>query len=322
MPIISSIANASLKGLGFGGPTTPTGLYTFPAGSYITFTAGGTTGVSGPALSTAIAGLSSNVSTSWSSNTSYFNTSAGIQLWTVPATGSYSIRSVGPNGPTGNTATNGADCTGTFNLTQGQILKILVGQPGQSTTSACGGNRGGGSGGTFVTDNSNNPLVIAGGGGGASTFTGNSNCKANFNSTSGNAGQDSSAGAGGTSGNGGGGGNGCTATGGAGGGGLSGNGFGGGSGGTSSSGGTSFILGGAGGGGPFYGGFGGGGGADPNYMGGGGGGYSGGGGGGVGSCNCSLVGGGGGGGSYNGGTSPSNVQGSSATGLCTITRIS
>jgi len=55
---------------------------------------------------------------------------------------------------------------------------------------------------------------------------------------------------------------------------------------------------------------------------GGGGGYSGGGGGGVGSCNCSLVGGGGGGGSYNGGTSPSNVQGSSATGLCTITRIS
>eukprot|EP00058_Branchiostoma_floridae_P005529 XP_002591017.1 hypothetical protein BRAFLDRAFT_69430 [Branchiostoma floridae] len=62
----------------------------------------------------------------------------------------------------------GAMMKGTFNLTQGEVLKILVGQEGVKTT---GGMSAGGGGGTFVTRLNNMPLIIAGGGGGIQWLT-------------------------------------------------------------------------------------------------------------------------------------------------------
>ena len=97
----------------------------------------------------------------------------GIQEWTVPHTGTYYIEAFGASGANGTCDSCsgwrlgglGAKITGSFELKQGQKLKILVGQKGQV------GREdkkipGGGGGGTFVTFMDNSPLVVAGGGGG------------------------------------------------------------------------------------------------------------------------------------------------------------
>jgi hypothetical protein len=153
------------------------GLYTFSA---FTFTNAGVTGRTGPILSQCVSAYSS---ASWASNTSYFNmTTQGIQLWTVPATGSYTLTVAGAKGgdcpkPAPSTwnysyvGGNGRIVTGTTNLTQGQVLQIVTGQIGITSTGASGYQYksigSGGGGGTFVMDNSNgNPILIAGGGGG------------------------------------------------------------------------------------------------------------------------------------------------------------
>jgi hypothetical protein len=221
------------------------------------------------------------------------NTSTGatgsFQYFTVPCgVTSITIEAWGAQGGTGSSAGGlGARVRGTFVVTPGDVLKILVGQQGVN-----GPNSSGGGGGTFVTTTANSPLVVAGGGAGGSsagvggaglitTTGGNSNC--------------CSGGAGGT-----GGGAGCSG----GGGGLTGNGT---AGTCSTGGGQSFTNGGVGGagnpsnGGP--GGFGGGGGGEWSCCGTspGGGGYSGGAG--------STGGIGAGGGSFNGGTAPSNSGG-------------
>lgn len=89
-----------------------------------------------------------------------------MQFWTVPScVDSISIEVWGAQGGGGDAGEGGrgARIKGDFDVTPGQILKILVGQMG----SQCG-NEGGGGGGTFVTDILNNPLVVAGGGGGSS----------------------------------------------------------------------------------------------------------------------------------------------------------
>jgi hypothetical protein len=69
----------------------------------------------------------------------------------------------------------GAKISGKFWLTQGTLLKILVGQRGMTVTFRCSKDDldvffgiGGGGGGSFVTYVNNTPLVIAGGGGGGS----------------------------------------------------------------------------------------------------------------------------------------------------------
>ncbi|XP_078699887.1 uncharacterized protein LOC144926747 [Branchiostoma floridae x Branchiostoma belcheri] len=93
----------------------------------------------------------------------------GIQHFTVPGTGTYNIEAAGaaagwgPHNPK-SARGRGAVLRGTFNLKQGETLKILVGQEGAEnrlTWSVGGG------GGTFVTRGDNTPLIIAGGGGGA-----------------------------------------------------------------------------------------------------------------------------------------------------------
>ena len=91
---------------------------------------------------------------------------SGIQYWTVPANGTYTITAVGA------TAGNESDTNvkvglpakiiGNFSLTQGDVIKILVGQHGWKASCRPGWGAGGG---TFVTKNDNTILVIAGGAG-------------------------------------------------------------------------------------------------------------------------------------------------------------
>jgi hypothetical protein len=287
-----------------GGGTSVSSLYNFTTA---TFTSGGNDGHLGPSLTQARNGLSGPETNEWKNNTEFFNTTDGIQLWTVPADGTYRIEAWGSQGGDDGNANRGglgARMRGDFQLTQGEIVRILVGQRG-------GGGGSGAGGGTYVFKNASDalPLIVAGGGGGWGS-------SANFTSggTTGTSGLTGSGGsfAGGSNGNGG-----VTSTdsgwGGAGAGWLTNGTDGGIYGGLAfaprngAAGGNIFQVGGdfgcLGG----YGGFGGGGGGGCN-GGGGGGGYSGGG--------TS----GGGGGSFNGGTNQSNSAGvRTGNGQVTIT---
>ncbi len=224
---------------------------------------------------------------------------SGIQYWTVPATGDYEIAAAGAAGGTNTGHSHiggyGAEMIGTFSLTGGDVLAIVVGQEGGDA-----GDYAGGGGGSFVYNDTTGTLLVAagGGGGGAEDDDNSGNMTLYKNGVTGSCGQDAPAHSGGlTSG-------GCSGDGGdndaytygqGGGGGYSGDGDG-------SGGGYAFLNGAAGNG---TGGFGGGanGGGD---GGGGGGGYSGGA---AGSGGGNPDGPGGGGGSYNGGSSQSNTDG-------------
>ena len=103
----------------------------------------------------------------------------GIQIWTVPVTGTYVIEASGASGGNGSEGTQsyplpwrlgglGAKIIGSFKLSRGTQLKILVGQEG-GTSSNFPERPGGGGGGTFVTLSDDTPLIIAGGGGGGGT---------------------------------------------------------------------------------------------------------------------------------------------------------
>jgi hypothetical protein len=89
----------------------------------------------------------------------------GIQEWTAPITGTYSITLAGAKGG-GTNGGRGARLSGDFELTQGQALRILVGQMGISSNNYSGG----GGGGSFVwlASSTTEPLIAAGGGGGQS----------------------------------------------------------------------------------------------------------------------------------------------------------
>lgn len=102
--------------------------------------------------------------------------SGGIQLWTVPQTGTYEITAWGAMGGEGTYNSGqhrvrrggrGAMIQGRFELTQGEVIKVLVGQQGVRPAQGSYGHQpGGGGGGSFVVRNDNSILVIAGGGGG------------------------------------------------------------------------------------------------------------------------------------------------------------
>lgn len=280
-----------------------------------TFTTAGVTGSSGPSLAQCRSAYSA---TTWA-NTYLNMTTNGIQLWTVPQTGFYRIQAAGAGGVTTNgssVVSSGANIAGTFYLSGGSILKILVGQLGIG-----GGQGGAGGGGTFVTKNDNTPLIIAGGGGGAG-LSGATSAEYHLNAIT--ATSDSGTGSAGNGGNYSSSSGGCGAAGG-GGGGLAGDG--GWNGNSSYPGAKSFINGGVGGttqpstdGNPCvgisYGGFGGG--CGGGNTGGGGGGYSGGHG-------DSYPGGGyqagNGGGSYNSGSSQTSAVNNSAAGYVIITKL-
>ena len=91
----------------------------------------------------------------------------GIQEWTVPVTGIYKIDVTGAVGGNSTWSTTvpggtGTNMQGDFTLIAGQVIKILVGQSGES------GAVGGGGGGSYVAIGTT-PLIIAGAGGGASS---------------------------------------------------------------------------------------------------------------------------------------------------------
>ena len=92
-----------------------------------TFTPCETTGATGPTLSSCITAYSS---TSFEDNLNHFDVSSGIQIWTVPTSGSYTITAAGAKGGFGRVGSggSGATITGTFTLTEGAKLKIIVGQ--------------------------------------------------------------------------------------------------------------------------------------------------------------------------------------------------
>ena len=227
---------------------------------------------------------------------------SGVQRWTVPYTGMYTIEVAGAKGGgnLNNAGGNGAKMQGDFMLTAGTQLDIIVGQMGVDA----GGNTwqgGGGGGGSFVWDASNQgqPLIVAGGGGGGGNNQSNNKKDAWTNNDGQTNGENAP---GGTNGSGGGAGN-TGSWGGGGGGGFLTDGA---SDGSYGKGGKAAINGGNGGqsGGSSYnsGGFGGGG-SDGYDGGGGGGGYSGGRGGGY---SGHTFRNGGGGGSFNAGANQMN----------------
>ena len=84
-----------------------------------TFTNCGATSTSGPTL----ANCKSSYDTSWEDNTNYFNVQTqGIQEWTVPQTGTYTIEAWGAAGGGTQYRTiggRGARMRGTFSLNEG-----------------------------------------------------------------------------------------------------------------------------------------------------------------------------------------------------------
>jgi len=171
-------------------------LYSFTTN---TFTNAGVTGRIGPTLAQIRTAYSAQ---SWAANTSYLNvTIQGVQDWTVPLSGTYNFIVAGAIGGTatsGNVRSGGLGNVvyGNVVLTQGDIIKIIVGQRGTNSTSQAGGG-----GGSFVFKTSlqlNNYLFVAGGGGGATNYYSNgSNASSSLNGTNGSAGTSDGAGAGG-----------------------------------------------------------------------------------------------------------------------------
>ena len=113
--------------------------------------------------------------------------SSGVQLWTVPYTGDYRIEAVGAAGGydagylSAQYRGRGTRMIGTFSLSKGEIIQILVGQEGGINNYWYGS---GGGGGTFVVRESNTPLIIAGGGGGVDmVFSRHAGCDANSSIT-------------------------------------------------------------------------------------------------------------------------------------------
>ena len=94
---------------------------------------------------------------------------SGIQQWIVPKTANYIVEAIGAAGGY-DTESNGgiyrgrgARMKGTFGLSKGETIQILVGQEGGINTVR---SVAGGGGGTFVVRGSSTPLIVAGGGGG------------------------------------------------------------------------------------------------------------------------------------------------------------
>ena len=130
----------------------------------LTFTNCGQTGLTGPSQSQCDSEYSGTTLDGIVTSTS------GIQYWVVPSTGDYTIETHGAAGGLQLNDVNtrpgyGATMIGTFTLSGGTILKILVGQLGGDTV-FCQSCAAGGGGGTFVTDDANTPFIIAGGGNG------------------------------------------------------------------------------------------------------------------------------------------------------------
>jgi hypothetical protein len=151
-------------------------LFTLSAGAAMgqsyTFSACGQAGATGPSQ-----GQCSTAYTSTSLD-GLVTVTGGIQAWTVPTSGTYTITARGAQGGTqvyapGFPGGLGASASGVFSLTAGQTIYVLVGQKGGDTHATVDDSGDidnaapGGGGGSFVyTDASAAfPLLAAGGGG-------------------------------------------------------------------------------------------------------------------------------------------------------------
>lgn len=116
----------------------------------------------------------------------------GYQRWTVSATSSFEIEAGGAMG--GDSASSisprayGALIRGTFNLTAGHILEIVVGVKGGNNGGAHGNENGGG-GGTFIRNvTTNQLLLVAGGAGGCPSSSYGTSCSRTITTGHGQAG--------------------------------------------------------------------------------------------------------------------------------------
>jgi len=134
-----------------------------------TFTTCGATLGTGPSLA---ACKSAYAATDWATDPSKFSVlhdgspAQGIQVWSVPVTGTYRIEAAGASRtPTNNNAEGkGAVISGEFSLQKGQRLLVMVGQHHPSWPYS-------GVGGSFVVNEENlSPLIVAGGAGGLSGY--------------------------------------------------------------------------------------------------------------------------------------------------------
>lgn len=91
---------------------------------------------------------------------------AGIQLWTVPKSGTYRIEAYGAQGGSSlRDGGKGAIIKGDYNLKINGKLKIAVGQEGGDSPVGAGGG-----GGTFILAIDNSEIAIAGAGGGGTSY--------------------------------------------------------------------------------------------------------------------------------------------------------
>ena len=169
-------------------PYLPPYLYEF---STFTFRTGNTVGPTGANAAWLFGNSYSNVGNTWLTSASTFNIVNGYQYWTVPETATYQITAAGSRSGIGNYTANvltpnmygrGATVSGTFALTQGQVLAIAVGQPSANVTQSNYIGVGGG-GGSFVVLANTFPLVVAGAGGGNGAYSGVSNFAGNAQTT-------------------------------------------------------------------------------------------------------------------------------------------
>jgi len=163
-------------------------LYAFTSA---TFTSGGAFGRFGPTLAQARAGLTGTGVDAWKNDTAFFNTSNGIQIWTVPKDATYRIEARGATGAAADSGSGGrgAKIRLDVNLVEGDKYRILVGQPGRRN-----GQHGGGGGGTYVikgqsgTPSTTDIVVIAGGGGGRRQSASGAGIDGNFGQIAGTVG--------------------------------------------------------------------------------------------------------------------------------------
>ena len=129
-------------------------VYTQANSSYFTFHPCGRTGPLGPTLNPAQHAYGYQSTNTWVANSSYFNindgdgstagglNTAGVQIWTCPASGNYKINMAGACGmgseynSTWALGGRGAIMTGTVNLTVNQKYAIVAGQIGGLAASA------------------------------------------------------------------------------------------------------------------------------------------------------------------------------------------
>jgi hypothetical protein len=156
-------------------------LYDF---SSFTFTSANISGSTPPTLQQLRAAYTGSVSGSvFAGNPLYFTTGSfrGYQIWTVPATATYEIEAAGARSgiaiyPTNTPKTfwGGAIIRGRYNLTQGQKIVMVVGQPALTPPTQNNAFNGpGGGGGTYIVlSGSNTPIIIAGGAGAGGAWSG------------------------------------------------------------------------------------------------------------------------------------------------------